>query len=153
MRGAETDMSDDFFSKIDRVIEGQKQVDATAKATATENVEFAKIAFAEMKPIAETYKRSLVERDVSVQLQTNPTSLSFEMVFQDGDQHGLKVITEMTSGAIEFVGAFSENGKSYTSRGGERFTERNWKLSLFEDRLQKLISDYFQYAPKHRGTS
>lgn len=140
-------MSDDFFEKLDKQI-----AEADAKANAQQvdkeaNEAFAKVATAEMMPIARDYKDKLSSRGISAGLQGHDMGLTFTLKYGDGKQVALTAFPDLETKRLQFNTHYPE-GNSWD---GHSYGAANWNVDVFRKKLEDLISGYLREAPKHRG--
>lgn len=146
-------MSDDFFRDLDN----QLSAATTAKATATQQKDaartFSEQAIVEIQPIAREYAAKLRERNISANRSGGENTLVFEMAWANGDQHKLTVVPDLDTGRLKFHYTSTDHttGKPFSSTGATLYGPDNWSMPVFQDELQKFISDYVRLAEKHGG--
>lgn len=151
---SETDVNDDFFSKLDKQISDVKAEETAVAHRKAADRAFSVRAIAALHPLADEYASKLRERGISAQVSGNE-GLEFEMRWQDGGTHGLTVYPDLTTGRIKITRKSTDHtdGRRYSSSDWQTHGEDSWKPSMFENALKGVINDYMFYAKMHGGVA
>jgi hypothetical protein len=145
-------MSDDFFDKVDKTLSDQGAAVKSANAAKDANVDFAKTALTAMRPVAEEYKRKLVERGIYVELTAGDSGLTFKMRYANGGHNGISVYPDIDTGRLQFRSHYTnDDGRPMVGIDANSYNASNWKDGVFKEKLEKLIKDFLTYAPRHGG--
>lgn len=145
-------MSEDFFSRIDKMLSSQEVDRKTEAAQADAAEKWATSAISKAREIAKHMQAELRNRGISSELSGSGTTITFVMKFRNGDRHSLYAGLDRPRKGIEYVGYYTEGGKDYSGTTGELYPESQWTESGYEQRLQKHVEDYISFAPRHGGT-
>ena len=142
----------DFFSTIDDQIDKQKEDKNSNEEKKKNNEEFATQTINRLLPILDEYVEQLKQRNINVSPFSNVRSISLKLLYRDSGHHSLVMSTNLDTGRIEFRNYFtSDDGKNYESTDGSSYDENTWKDDIFKNQLEKLITDFIFYAPRHGG--
>lgn len=60
--------------------------------------------------------------------------------------------TNFDTGNLEFRKYFTnDDGQSYESTDASSYNESNWKDDIFKEKVEKLITGFIDYEPRHKG--
>ena len=142
----------DFFSTIDNQIDKQQEAKNSKEAEKKNNEEFATKTINRLLPTLDEYVEQLKQRNINVKPFSNERSISLKLVYRDGGHNNLVMSTNFDTGRLEFRNYFTnDDGKNYESTDGSSYDENTWKDDIFKNQLEKLITDFIFYAPRHGG--